>query len=74
MVGFAFYMFEGIGCMLPIMRETEKPAEYGTQVMAGLCTLCAIYTLFAFLCYYGWGSDLDESVVTEMLPADNAFV
>ena len=25
MIGFAFFMFEGIGCLLPIMRETEKP-------------------------------------------------
>lgn len=25
MVGFAFFMFEGIGCLLPVMRETEKP-------------------------------------------------
>ena len=24
-IGFAFFMFEGIGCLLPVMRETEKP-------------------------------------------------
>ncbi len=36
--------------------------------------LCTIYVLFSFLCYYSWGSDLDEPVVTEMLPADNSFV
>ena len=27
MVGFAFFMFEGIGCLLPVMRETEKPEK-----------------------------------------------
>lgn len=26
MVGFAFFMFEGIGCLMPILSETEKPA------------------------------------------------
>ena len=33
-----------------------------------------MYVLFAFTCYYAWGSNLDESVVTEMLPPDNVFV
>ena len=26
MIGFAFFMFEGIGCLMPILSETEKPA------------------------------------------------
>jgi len=30
--------------------------------------------LFSSLCYYAWGADLTEPVVTEMLPADNLFV
>ena len=42
--------------------------------MAALVTLCITYVLFAFVCYYSWGSTLTEPVVTEMLPADNAFV
>jgi len=25
MIGFAFFMFEGIGCLMPIISETEKP-------------------------------------------------
>ena len=25
MIGFAFFMFEGIGCLMPIIAETEKP-------------------------------------------------
>lgn len=33
-----------------------------------------MYVLFAFACYYAWGSNLDQSVVTEMLPPDNVFV
>ena len=28
MIGFAFFMFEGIGCLLPVMREVEKPEIY----------------------------------------------
>lgn len=25
MIGFAFFLFEGIGCLLPVMRETANP-------------------------------------------------
>ena len=74
MVGFAFFMFEGIGCLLPVQREAAKPELFPTQTVLALVSLCTFYTLFSFLCYYSWGSDLDESVVTEMLPADNVFV
>ena len=74
MIGFSFFMFEGIGCLLPIMREAEKPEIYPQQTVWALCILCITYILFATVCYYAWGSTLDEPVVTEMLPADNAFV
>ena len=74
MIGFAFFMFEGIGCLLPVMREAEKPEIYPMQTLGALCLLCTLYVLFAFTCYYAWGSDLTESVVTEMLPPDNTFV
>lgn len=74
MVGFAFFMFEGIGCLLPIMRETEKPEQSPCIVVSAIVSLCFIYMLFSSICYYAWGADLTEPVVTEMLPADNAFV
>jgi len=74
MVGFAFFMFEGIGCMLPVMREVERPEIFPKQVIGALFTLCLIYISFSSLCFYSWGSDLNEVVVTEMLPADNKFV
>ena len=67
-------MFEGIGCLLPVMREVEKPDLYPIQTIGALIFLCTIYVLFAFTCYYAWGSNLDEPVVTEMLPPDNHFV
>jgi len=74
MVGFAFFMFEGIGCLLPVMRETAHPDLYPKFTIAALCLLCTIYIAFSYVCYYAWGSDLNEPVVTEMLPADNTFV
>jgi proton-coupled amino acid transporter len=74
MMGFAFFMFEGIGCMMPIMKETAVPEKFPYIVTVCLIFLCTTYICFSALCYYTWGSDLDETVVTEMLPADNKFV
>ena len=74
MVGYAFYMFEGIGCLLPILRETEHPEQFSCLVMAAQWTLCSLQILFASLCYYTWGASLTEPVVTEMLPPGNATV
>jgi len=59
MIGFAFFMFEGIGCLLPIMKETANTERYPKIVLLALCTLCAVYVVFAFICYYGWGDTLD---------------
>lgn len=74
MIGFAFFMFEGIGCLLPVMRETEHPENLGKITVLCLVTLCTVYMAFSMFCYYAWGASLDEPVVTEMLPADNTFV
>lgn len=74
MIGFSFFMFEGIGCLIPIMRETEKPDKLPIITASALVFLCVIYAVFSSLCYYTWGGDLNEPVVTEMLPADNRFV
>ena len=74
MIGFAFFMFEGIGCLLPVMREVEKPKDFPYIVVAAISTLCIVYLAFSSLCYYTWGGSLDEPVVTEMLPADNVIV
>jgi amino acid permease len=73
-VGFAFFMFEGIGCLMPIMKETEKPQEFPKIIIAGLATLCFFFVSFSLVCYYAWGQDLVEPVVTEMLPVDNFIV
>lgn len=74
MVGFAFYMFEGIGCLLPIMRECEKPERMPAITLGAIWSLAIIQVAFSSVCYYAWGDTLDKPVVTEMLPADNTFV
>jgi len=73
-IGFSFFMFEGIGSLMPVLRETEKPEQYPRIVIAALVTLCAVFIGFSQICYYAWGQGLDEPVVTQMLPADNTLV
>jgi len=74
MIGFAFFMFEGIGCLMPVLKETEKPAQVPYLIVAALALLCTMYVGFSMLCYYAWGQGLQEPVVTEMLPAGNISV
>ena len=74
MIGFAFYMFEGIGCLLPVMKETKKPEEVPYLAIAAFATLFTMHIVFSSVCYAAYGEDLTEPVVTEMLPADNVMV
>ena len=74
MIGFAFFMFEGIPCLLPVMREVENPHLLPTITILAICSLCVMYMTFSSICYYAWGTTLDEPVVTEMLPPGNPFV
>jgi len=74
MIGFAFFMYEGIGCLLPIMHETKVPNRISGLTVSALATLTLIYIFFSELCYYTWGTDLNKPIVTEMLPADNRIV
>jgi amino acid transporter len=58
-IGFSFYMFEGIGCLMPVLKETEKPEQYPKIVVSALVLLCAIFIAFSQLCYYAWGQGLN---------------
>lgn len=74
MIGFAFFMYEGIGCLLPVMKETEEPENVPYLAVAAFATLFVMHVSFSSICYYAWGASLTEPVVTEMLPADNVYV
>lgn len=74
MIGFAFFMYEGIGCFLPVMKETEKPEQVPYLAIAAFATLFMMHMTFSSVCYAAYGENLTEPVVTEMLPADNVLV
>ena len=37
-------------------------------------TLIVLYVSFAELCYIAWGTNLDDPLITQMLPAENGAV
>ena len=65
MIGFSFFMFEGVGSVMPVMNACDKRAqEKFPYILAGaLATLCTIYILFSELCYFTFGDDLKEAIV-----------
>ncbi len=74
MVGFSFYLFEAIGCLLPILRETEHPENFAWLTFAALWSICLLQIGFSSLCYYAWGSDIKEPLITELLPSANVWI
>ena len=62
-LGLAFYTYEGIGSVLPIM-EASDAKEYFTLILAlALGCLCLIHIAFTELVYYAYGDDIVEPVI-----------
>ena len=74
MVGFSFYMYEGIGGLMPLMAATKDKQAFPSLVMFVFAVLAAMHITFSLLCYYTFGSGLDKPIITEMLPQDNIIV
>ena len=63
MIGFSFFMYEGIGGVMPLMAITKDRASFPRILKYAFATLTTIYILFAELCYYTFGSDLKETII-----------
>lgn len=74
MVSFGIFSYEGIGVVMPIMQLTKKPEKFGTILIAAMATLVTCQVTFGTLTYLTYGSDMDEQIITEMLPKDNWLV
>ena len=49
MIGFSFFMFEGIGCVMPVMNACDQRAreKFPYLLVGALTTLCTTYVLFS---------------------------
>ena len=76
MVGLAFYMFEGVTCILPIYEATqdETRKNFNYLIVGALGFLLVLNIIFSELCYYTFGDDLKEPVIIMQFPDDNWFI
>jgi amino acid permease len=74
MICLAFYMFEGIGSVLPVMEASDAKDNFNVLLVSALATLCCVHIVFSELSYYVYGNDLNEPILILKLPADNWVV
>ena len=74
MVGFQFFLFEGIGGVMPLMGATKDRKAFPMLLAGSLAFLTVIFIIFSEICYYTYGDKLDQPIITEMLPKDNVIV
>lgn len=76
MIGFSFFMFEGIGSVMPVMNACNQEAKnnFPYLIAGALITLCTMYILFSELCYYTFGNHLDEAIVMLEMPAHDPVI
>jgi len=73
-LGFTIYVYEGIGIVMPVMATTEKPENFKAMLTYAFITLMSFFILFAMICSVAWGSNMDQAIVLQMLPADSVTV
>lgn len=74
MIGFSFFMYEGIGGVMPLMAMTKDRSSFGTVLVGAMITLTITYISFADFCYYTFGDKLDETIIMGMMPSDNVII
>jgi hypothetical protein len=68
MISLAFYMFEGIGSVLPVMEASDAKENFNYLLGSALATLCFVHIIFSELAYYTYGNDLNEPILIQKLP------
>lgn len=69
-----FILFEGIGGITPILSATKDKKAFPNLLFAALLFVGSISGSFGFLCYYTFGNDLNQTLITEQLPFSNPLV
>ena len=63
MVGFAVYVFEGIGILMPVMQASDCPEKFDGILIAAVSTLSVAYCIFGTLAYLAYGN-MKEQIAT----------
>jgi len=73
MLGFAVYVFEGIGILMPVMQACDCPEKFSDILNAALMTLCSAFAIFGTLSYLAFGN-MKAQMATQMLPQGDLIV
>lgn len=74
MTGLAFFQYEGIGTLLPVMEASSARESMIFLTIASLVTLFCSHVAFSEMIYYSYGHELNEPIVIFQIPQDNWFV
>jgi len=66
MIGFSFYTFEGIGVLMPLMKESANPQKFPKILTAALCTLAVYFSIFGCVSYAYFGNQKESIVINNM--------
>lgn len=70
----SYYIFDGVGRILPILEQTETN-NFKDPTKLAMFTILIANIIFGELCYHFYGDSLTEFFVTEMPPLDqNIFM
>lgn len=73
-IGFFFFLFEGIGGVMPIMSATRDRESFPILLCGTFMFLCMMHIGFAELCYYTFGNNLTKAIIMEHMPAANPII
>ena len=73
-IGFQFFIYEGIGGVMPIMSATANREQFPYILTLAMISLTFMHIFFAELCYYTFGKDLNVAIITDKMPADNPII
>lgn len=67
MIGSAVYAYEGFGTILPLLDVAERPELFEKTLFLVLATVFVFYTSFGVYCYFIYGQDLVDPLITANL-------
>ncbi len=67
-IGYTIYCYEGIGIVMPIMATCDQPKRFKEILTYAFIVLIVFYISYPEIAYFGWGSSMDQPIITQMLP------
>ena len=73
MWGISFYTMR-VNSILPVMDASSYKDKFHYLLIGALTLLLCVHLYFSSLCYYNYGSNLNEPLVIEKMPQDNPWI